>query len=48
MEIKCDKCGNIYKVKGMAVIEALSGGTECPNCKANINKIIIQKKKIRK
>ena len=41
MKCKCGDCNSIFEVTGNFTLEVLTGGTECPNCKGNVNLIMV-------
>lgn len=43
MIAECDKCKTQIETKGTKTLFLLSGGIECPKCKATITKIIATK-----
>jgi hypothetical protein len=32
--VKCEKCGTIFEATGSFMLEVLTGGKDCPECKA--------------
>ena len=43
MYCKCSNCDEVFEAKGFKAFEVLTGGTECPKCKGNVNIIIAKK-----
>ncbi|MBW2672794.1 MAG: hypothetical protein JRD89_05150 [Deltaproteobacteria bacterium] len=45
--VRCSDCGTYFKAKGIALLEVLSGGKECPECGGNVNLIMATAKRTR-
>jgi len=43
VKCKCENCNSLFEATGNYALGVLTGGIECPNCKGNVNVIVVEK-----